>query len=155
MSESSRDKGSKEQESIMQRATNAYPTYNPRHFLTRDAVNKWMRRMDTPDKLFYVYVFTAMGQPIGYYVAQTRPVSACTFLTPPDRIVYANNGRSNVVQAPALDGVYYGQGGCDRSFFFDATTDAFIELPNGTFHTADQPLSIEAGPIQVELADEE
>lgn len=148
---STRDQGAQEQETIMQRAVRKHPTPQPTNFQTREAVVEWMKRMDNPDSTYYVYLMGNNGQQLGYYVAQTRPISACTFLTPPDRLAHGEWGQGYgdfVVQAPALDGVYAG-GGCNSYFFFDAATDAYIEIQGLNFFVADQPLSIEADPIRV------
>lgn len=149
---STSEKGQQEQERIMQRATSAVPTYHPNNFLTRRAVDKWMRRMDVPDKTFYIYILGDNGSHIGYYVGQTRPISSCTLLTPPQRLENGEWGQGYgdfVMDAPSLDGVY-GGGGCDTSFFFfDAETDALIELQGMDFFTADQPLSVNAEPITI------
>lgn len=148
---SSRDEGSKTQESLMQRAQSKTPVPEVSNFLTRDAVAKWMRRMDSPDKTFYVYLMGNNGQQLGYYVAQTRPISNCTLMTPPDKLHYwsGSAGRASAVtQAPSLDGVY-STGGCDSYFFFDAETDAFIEINGLNFYVSDQPLAIEAEAIKV------
>lgn len=150
---SSRADGAKTQESLMKRAQAKTPVPQVSNFLTRDAVAKWMRRMDTPDKTFYVYLMGNNGQQLGYYVAQTRPISNCTLMTPPDKLHYWSSGNSGkataVTQAPSLDGVY-STGGCDSYFFFDAATDAFVEINGLNFYVSDQPLAIEAEPIRVD-----
>lgn len=151
---SSREQGEKDQEGIMSRAVSSSPTYQPQHFLTREAVNKWMEVMDTPAKTFYVYLLGNNGNHIGYYVAQTRPICSSARLTPPDRVVNRSTGTGNRVMtstrvdAPALDGVY-NAGPCDSYFFFDAETDAYIEIQGLNFFVADQPLSIDVEPIRV------
>lgn len=149
---STREQGQKEQERIMDRATTKVPTYTPSNFLTREAVDKWMRRMDTPDKTFYIYLIGDTGNQIGYYVGQTRPISVCTLLTPPDReTIYGGTSSgytATVTAAPSLDGVY-GKGGCNSYFFFDATTDAYIEIQGMDFFVADQPLNVDAEPIGI------
>lgn len=148
----SRKQGQIQQENIMQRANDAVPTYSPDHFLTRKAVDKWMRRMDQPQKTFYIYLVADNGQQLGYYVGQTRPISNCTLLTPPDRL---QNGdgvsgtQDYVVKSPSLDGVYSG-GGCESFFFFDAETDAYVEIKGLNFFVSDQPLSIDVEPIKVQ-----
>ncbi len=149
---STRAQGEKEQEAIMERATNRVPTYIPRNFLTRETVNKWMKRMDVPDKTFYVYLLGDNGNQLGYYVAQTRPINECTLLTPPDRENVYSAGSTglttSVTAAPSLDGVY-GKGGCESYFFFEASTDAYIETHGMDFFVADQPLNLDAEPITV------
>lgn len=152
LEDSTREQGAKEQEAVMERAVAKNPTYQPQNFITRATVNKWMRRMDQPEKTFYVYVLGDNGQKIGYYVSQTRPISTCTFLTPPDRLVGGDRGQSHgdfVVQAPALDGAYYGSGGCDSKYFFDASTDAYVEVDDFKLLVSDTPLRVDADPLGV------
>lgn len=150
--ESARDKESANQEKIIAKANNKIPTYQPNNFLTRKAVDQWMKRMDTPDKTFFIYLLGMNGNHLGYYVGQTRPISTCTLLTPPDKLHYSasSSGKAYAVtDAPSLDGVY-GGGGCDSSFFFfDAETDAYIEIQGVNYFVSDQPLSIDADPIKV------
>lgn len=139
-----REKSSHAQESLMERATAETPVPKINHFVVRKAVAKWLKRNDVPNKLFYVYVMTPMGQPLGYFVSQHYPVSYSALMTPPDTIVNGNwNGNDHVVSAPALDGVWYGGGGAtDLWYFFDAETDALISLKGGMMFFTDQPLSL-------------
>lgn len=145
--EQTQKQGERTQEDIMKRAIQSVPVPQTRNFLTRESVAKWLERQDVPDRPHYVYVFSDMGQVIGYYVAQSRPVCTNTFMTPPKRTV-GGNSRA-VIDAPALDGVYYGSGPCDQWFFFDAATDAMIELSGFKIFTSDQPLALNAEPIRV------
>ncbi|MFL1404213.1 hypothetical protein ACJO2E_02565 [Marinobacter sp. M1N3S26] len=150
---SSSEKGQAEQERVMQRAQAAVPVPKVNNFLTREAVAKWIERMDAPQKLFYVYVLADTGNVIGYYVAQTRPVTECALLTPPQRKERADLGEWSgdmKMASPGLDGVYY-TGGCNsgEAFFFDAETDAFIGLSGLKYFVADQPLNLDADPISV------
>jgi hypothetical protein len=131
----------KEQEAVMERARKAVPTPHVNNFLTRENVAKWVERMDTPDKLFYIYVLADNGAKIGYFVAQYRPISTATFLTPPKRL-HDDIDWGTTMPAPSLDGTYYGQGGASQQyFFFDAETDAFIELQGLNYILMDQPLA--------------
>lgn len=132
-----------------ERALADIPVPQPRNFLTRETVVKWVERQDTPDRPHYVYVMGDNGNYIGYYVAQSRPVNTCTFLSPPDKALWGHNGASVVLQQPALDGVYYGGGSCDQWFFFDSETDAMVELTGFKVFTSDQPLNVNATPIKV------
>lgn len=146
---SSSEEGEQENEETMIKARANQPTPQTSHFLTRAAVVKWMERMDVPGKTFYVYLLGNNGQAVGYYVAQTRPISACTALTPPDKERSVRGSGANPLgAAPGLDGVYHA-GKCDSYFFFDAATDAYIEIQGLNFFVADQPLSIKADPIRV------
>lgn len=150
-SDDSRNRGAEEQENIMQRAIDAEPTYQPNNFLTREYVNEYMRRMDDPNKVFYIYLLGDNGNMIGYYVG-TRPVSVCTLLTPPDKLhhVSGSHGRAMAVtRSPQLDGVY-STGGCDSYFFFDNSTDALLEINGTKFVVVDKPLNVEAEAITVQ-----
>lgn len=144
---SAQEAGEREQESVMQRARNAYPTPQVNEFLTRRSMVKWMERMDEPGKIFYIYVMSDVGTITHYFVAEYRPVSTATFLTPTERIetYRSSNYGMAVVGAPALDGTYYGSGGAsDQYFFFDAETDAFIELKGLNYIVSDQPFEVDA-----------
>lgn len=150
---SSSERGAREQESVMKMAQNKVPVPRVTNFLTREAVAKWVKRMDAPQKLFYVYILADTGNVIGYYVAQTRPVTECALMTPPQRREKADLGQYTghmAMPSPALDGVYY-TGGCNNgeAFFFDAETDAFIGISGLKYFVADQPLNIDADPINV------
>lgn len=152
--ETTSERGARVQESIMQKAQSSVPVPQTNNFLTRKAVAKWMERMDQPQKLFYIYVLADTGNVIGYYVAQTRPVSECALMTAPKRLERGDRGSYGgdfQMPAPALDGVYY-TGGCDsgEAFFFDAETDAFIGLSGLNYFVADQPLSLDADPIKIQ-----
>ena len=145
--ETTRQSGAREQENIMSQAIRSSPTYVPSNFLTRKAVNQWMERMDVPEKTFYIYLMGNNGNHIGYYVGQTRPICSSTLLTPPDR---TNRGQGQaVLSAPSLDGVYSG-GGCDSYFFFDAETDAYIEIQGLNFFVSDMPLNLDVQAITVQ-----
>jgi len=149
----SQEQAEQEQENVIKSARAKIPTYQPSNFLTRQTVNKWMKRMDTPSKTFYVYLLGDNGNHIGYYVAQTRPISSCTLMTPPKRLERGAGGGGYsadfVMPAPSLDGVY-GGGGCDSAFFFfDATTDAYVEIQGMDFFVSDQPLNVDAKPINI------
>jgi hypothetical protein len=149
--QSTQDSGEKEQESIMKRAREAIPTPKINNFLTRKAVSKWMKRMDTPSKIFYIYVLTDMGAPVGYFSAQYKPVSTATFLTPTKREIDVYGSQNVLGPAPALDGTYYGSGGNSNQYFwFDAETDALIELKDLAYIISDQPLSLDVPRIHVE-----
>ncbi|MFW6246903.1 MAG: hypothetical protein ACOC22_01870 [bacterium] len=132
--------GERKQEEVMARASQNERVPEVNNFLTRRAVIKWVERMDTPDKLFYIYIVADNGSTIGYFVAQYRPVSTATYLTPPSR-VYKHSYGNLSLQSPSLDGTYYGEGGASNQyFFFCAETDAFIELQGLNYILMDQPL---------------
>lgn len=147
---SSRDQNMKAQQTLMARATAAVPVPQINNFLAREAVAKQVRRLDEKGKLFYVYILGQNGQQVGYYVSNTRPVSTCALLTPAQEMVFSAGGRhSAVMGTPSLGGVYGFGGGCNSHFFFDAATDAYVEISGLPFFVADQPLSVDADPIKV------
>lgn len=145
-----RQKGEQTQEQFMKEAQSVEPTYDVSNYLTRKYVNKWMKRMDTPTNLHYIYVYADSGMCVGYFVAQYKPISTATFLTPPDNAVDLGTG-GVTVQAPALDGVYYGEGAGAEFFWFDAETDALMNLNGLNYIASDKPLNIEAEPLNVEF----
>lgn len=142
--QSTQKAGEQEQEDVMQRARDQYPTPYVEEFLTRRAVVKWMERMDQPGKIFYIYIMSDVGTITHYFVAEYRPTSVGTYLTPTMRREYGSNG-SVALPTNALDGTYYGMGGgSDQYFFFDAETDAYIELKGLNYIVSDQPFETEA-----------
>lgn len=145
---SSRDVNMRQQEDVMTRATKAVPVPQVNNFLAREAVAKQVKRLDEKGKLFYVYVTTPMGQIMGYYVSNTRPVATCSLLTPPEEQEGNGNG-ANVMKTPGLGGTYSPNPSCGGVFFFDAETDAYIEISGLSYFVSDQPLALKAEPIKV------
>lgn len=150
METSTQEAGEKEQESVMKRARANAPLPEINNFLTRKNVVKWMERMDTPSKIFYIYVYSDAGAPIGYFTAQYKPVSTATFLTPTKREIEVIGTPHPLGPAPALDGTYYGEGGASQQYFwFDAETDALIEIKGLNYIISDQPLSLDVPKLHV------
>lgn len=151
-------KNLKAQTTIMEKATAKVPVPNVNNFLTRQYVAEWMRRMDDPSKVFYIYLLADTGNPVGYYVG-TRPVSLCTLMTPPKKKWkgdWNQYGSETLGPAPTLSGVYgSGGGGCDTYYFFDAESDALIHFANFKYFVSDEPLSIDADPISVTQVQED
>lgn len=135
------------QQRVTERALKAVPVPVVTNFLAREAVAKQVRRLDEAGKLFYVYIIGDNGQQIGYYVSNTRPVATCTLLTPPEEVL--SNGYGSVVKAPGLGGTYSPAPSCAGVFFFDAATDAYIEIAGLNYFVSDQPLSVRSEPIRV------
>lgn len=144
-----REKNQSVQRSLMERATAAYPVPTTTNFKAREAVVKQVERQDQAGMLFYVYILGQNGQQIGYYVANTRPIATCTLLTPPEERIGNSNGGYNVLKAPGLQGTYSPNPSCGSVFFFDAATDAYIEISGMSYFVSDQPLSVKSDPIKV------
>lgn len=139
----------KAQDDAISRATAAVPVPKTNNFVARSNLAEYMRRMDDPNKVWFVYVMTEVGQVLGYHVG-TYPQSVCTFMTEPENVewrsyrsTHGNTLASAVTTAPALDGVYYGAGGCDTYFMFDETTSSMILLSGLNFMAYDQPLDMD------------
>lgn len=146
---SSRSQNTTIREDNMQRANKAVPIPQIHNFAAREAVAKQVKRMDQKGKLYYIYLISETGAQLGYYVSNTRPINVCAALTPTDDIQSNGSGGMAVTKAPGLQGTY-GSGNCDNSFFFDATTDAYIEFPNSKLGTiSDFPLSLKSEPIRI------
>ena len=143
--ESARAKNVQAQRSTMERAT----VPKLQNFLAREAVVKQVKRLDEAGKIFYVYIIGDNGQQMGYYVSSTRPMPTCTLLTPPQEMADSGGGKYTPVTAPGLGGTYSTASGCNSVFFFDAATDAYIEVIGMNLFIADQPLSVESEPIRI------
>lgn len=138
-------------DSLMDKANYQVPIPTISNFVARKSVAEYMRRMDEPNKTFYIYVLADTGNIIGYYVASSQPVNICTFMSPTDKVErHTTSGGGNVKRAaPANDGLYYGAGGCNVDYFFDANSGALIQLRDLKMVITDQPLDIEAEAITV------
>lgn len=144
-------KQEKTRTAVLDRADAAVPTPVINNFIARKTVAEFMKRMDQPNKLFYVYIVADPGNIIGYYVSRGKPVSSCLNMTPPDKVQRVRHERTAVVRtAPNLNGLYNaGSGACNSTYFFDAETDALVEISGLNLFTTDQPLDIEAEAITV------
>lgn len=98
---------------------------------TRETVNFWVDTWNEEGQLAYVYLQNSDGDMIGYYVLDGPPVSMCTMLTPNFDTKHSTSGGYTVIPAPGIDGVYYGEGDCDRYYGKDATNGAYVEFTVG------------------------
>ncbi|GAA2426350.1 hypothetical protein GCM10010191_43590 [Actinomadura vinacea] len=107
------------------------PSQTMNYSPTRNTANFWINTWNKPGKLSYVYLQNSDGEILGYYVFKGLPVPYCVSLTPPDQVNGSGNNYGVVRKAPAVDGVYYGEGDCSRYFGMDATTGAYVEYTAG------------------------
>lgn len=115
--------------------------------LERDNLNRKNQLWNNPNKIGYVYLFSPMGAPIGYYVIKGKVSSVNSLLTAPSQIVTDPINRkssgyhdSMTVESPDLDGSYGTNG--DAIFFF--TTDGkYVQTPL-PFLLSDAPIAINA-----------
>lgn len=97
---------------------------------TRATKNFWIDTWDEPGKLAYVYLQSATGDIIGYYVLEGLPVNYCTSLVPPFEI--AGNSHGNVLMPRAsVDGTWSSGNNCNTYYGKDATTGAYVEYSVG------------------------
>lgn len=134
------------------RAEAAAPLPRPTNFPLRKALVEFTKRQDLTNHPWYVYILADTGNMIGYYVATTVPINACDFLSSTEDVRDDDDGNL-VLTAPSLDGMFYGgsgaSSGCDAWFFFDSTTNALIQIRGVKFFSTDQPLKVDAKPINV------
>ncbi len=143
-----REASIKARSQTFERAEMMYPIPQTQGFPARQMLVKFTEREDLTNHLYYVYVYSDVGTIIGYYVAQSFPVSTNAFLSSTED--ETTNGA--VLTAPSLDGIYYGGSGAssgDGWFFFDATTDALVILYGFKIFVLDQPLKVDAPRIEV------
>lgn len=134
-------------QSSVERIREQVPVPTVNYAPTRRTIAEWIKRWDAPDKVSFIYLMADNGQFIGYYVAKGLPVSYCVGLTPPSEI-QAIAGSHWERPAPGVDGVYYSGGDCNHYYFFDATTDVYIEFGGGLrFFVADEPLPVKVEPL--------
>jgi hypothetical protein len=125
------------------------PTYS------NDLVNIdfWVDTWGTePGKLAYVYLLSADGEFIGYYVLDGLPTTKCKNATPTYELLdFPGDGDSYPdmqVPAPGLSGTYStGTGDCTTFYGKDASTGAYVEwtVTELTMLTFDQPYPMPEG----------
>lgn len=146
---STQDQERETQDAVLKRGLDSQPIYQIQNFLSREAINKWLERMDTPNKLWYVYLMTESGAFIGYHVCNTVPLSYGVSLTNPSEKVTGRWGNVTM-PAPGLDAVYYTGTDPTVHFCFDAETDALVTF-NVEFVYYDKPLNVDAPRLRLEV----
>ncbi len=134
--------------------TKAQPIEKMKYSPTRNSINKWIKTWDQPGKLSFMYLMTANGDYLGYYVLEGLPVSYCTVGSPPYTWVDRPGDGSNTkheVEAPAMDGVYYSGFECNRYYGFEAETGKFLDWVRSDgqiqFVTDSPEKGINTGPL--------
>jgi len=136
-------------EETFKRAQNLYPMPNPSDFPLRKDLVEFTLREAKPGP-WYVYIQTDSGSYSSYYVAKNKPQNSCNFLSSTTTSSWWSS--SIPVDAPSMDGIYYGgtgaSGACDAWFWFDAITNALVETRFKTT-VSDQPLAIDVPMITI------
>ncbi len=132
---------------------------------TDEMVNDGKRdlTLNNPNRVGYVYVFSAMGQLMNTYTILGKVSSTTSQLTESQDIVddkncvtgvsygsgsYTQGACSNVVDSLGDDGTYGGEEGGPAGVFFFTTSGALIELGGGvTWQYSDAPLHVVSKPV--------
>lgn len=150
--ERQREQSVKARTETFARAESVVPLPQPQNFPLRAALVEFTDRQDMVNHPWYIYVLGQNGNAIGYFVGKTYPQNVCNFLSSTERVETRYEG-TIVLQAPSLDGVYYGgsgaSGACTSYFFFDAATNAMQVIDGLPFFVSDAPLALDAKPIRV------
>lgn len=125
------------------------------NFPLRRALVEFTRRQDLINHPWYIYIMGMNGEPVGYFVGQTYPISTCNFLSSTDQFVdLPDSVWGGPISAPSYDGIFYGGGGssaaCQGFFFFDVTTNAMHTFVAPFWFASDQPLNLDVGRIGTE-----
>lgn len=126
---------SKTQQNNYAALTVRQPAHTMGYSPTRETINFWIDTWKSPGKLSYVYLQSASGDLLGYYIFKGLPVSYCAALTPTYQFVGTpdddSDSKDQQVPAPAMDGVYYSGGQCNTFYGRDASNNAYIEYTAG------------------------
>lgn len=140
---------------VKAKATQSVPVPEITNFQARKNVAEYMKRLDEPEKVWYIYERAPMtGEILGYYTSSSYPQSICTFMTPPETVeeIRVRGSGPNpvaVTTSMALDGIYYKGGACPE-FFFDYNTGAMFILDEDALTIAvDQPLDVGAPNLSI------
>lgn len=125
---------------------------------TRATKNFWIDTWGKePGKLSYVYLQSADGKLIGYYVLEGLPVNYCTSLVPTWDTVDRGETGIAVVPRASMDGTWSSGNNCNAYYGKDATSGSYIEYTAGLGINVllyDQPLPRQdvqpLGPTRIE-----
>jgi hypothetical protein len=132
---------------VFAKAEAMYPAPTVSDFPLRKSLVEYTNRQARINQVYYIYVLSSFGTPIGYYVAKSQPVSTNAFLSSTEDVT-----ERGIATLPSLDGIFYGGSGSSASdgwFFFDAATDAEIILVGLDLFVTDMPLKLEVPRFEV------
>lgn len=125
------------------RATSKYPDPQLTNFPLRKLLVEMTEREDKVNHPWYIYLYGQNGNMLGHYVGETAPFNACNFLSSTEDIYQDDSGGNMPVQAPSLDGVFYGNSNCDVWVFIDVASNSMVKF-RGLFHASEAPMILEA-----------
>lgn len=134
---STRSINEKAQEKINNVATNTIPVPELSYFQERKTIANWAKRWDKPSVPTYVYLVN-FGKVLGYYVADGKPASTRSYLTPEDQRLSFADG-TIVVSAPDIDGTY-GDNNSGIRFFTASGTAVEWGGEGATYLYSDAPI---------------
>jgi hypothetical protein len=135
------------QHAIMEAGQAAVPIPEVENFLARQAIAEYMKRMDTPNKLWYIYVYADSGAFLGYFISRTYPISISVAMSNPQRYY-----SSIALPAPGIDAVYYNGVDPVLYYFFDASTNAMCLLRGELWLAFDAPLALDVPQLRIATA---
>lgn len=145
-----REKAVEKREEVLSRAEQVAPVPENVNFPIRKALVEFTERQDEINHPWYIYILGMDGTYVGYFIGKTYPINACNFLSS-SQIVGGNSNGAVVLDAPSLDGVYYGGGGaasnCNSYFFFDVVTNSMQTFVAPMWFASDAPLDLDVPRI--------
>lgn len=93
------------QDQAAQTAAVAVPIPQVSYFQEKRTIAKWAQRWDKPSVPTYVYL-VSFGKVLGYYVADGKPASTRSYLTPEERVGGGSSAGYYIESVPDIDGCY-------------------------------------------------
>lgn len=147
----SRQEAVETREDLFNRAEALHPVPQLNNFPMRASLVELTERQDMINHPWYIYVMGMNGEPVGYFVGKTYPISTCNFLSDSKRFVDLPDGAWGETTSPSLDGMFYGGGGasaaCEALFFEDINSGAIHVFSATLWFASDKPLNLEMPEI--------
>lgn len=135
------------QQTTLEKALDTVPPHEPTYFQSRLTINRYMAKIDVPQKEWYCYLVSGMGTIFGYFIFDAYPLSIGVGMTNPQQ-AKSHQGNPYTMPAPGIDGVYWAGADPAVTYSFDALTDAMMQW-NVDYIMSDQPLDIDVPLLQV------
>lgn len=136
------------------RAEAKYPLPAQQNFPARGLLKEFTERQDLVNHPWFAYYMGENGNVVWYFVSETLPVNICAFLSSTEDVRDDDSGNL-ILTSPSLDGIFYGGAGasaaCTSVIVKDAATGAIGTIPGDKLIVFDQPLLLEAEPIQIHI----
>jgi hypothetical protein len=132
-------------ETNQQRLATAQPPPQIAVSLERKNLIERLKRLNTENKIGYVYLMSKSGSVMAFYTISGKVSSLNSLLTTPEQVSRVN-GYSFTLPSPDFDGSY---GKNPEGIFFFTTSGALVEW-SGDYMFSDQPLKMSTAPVLVE-----